>query len=334
MADYGQSRVYFIFAAASGLIKIGIAQDVTTRLRALQGATGDRLHLLTDIPGGRELEQRLHHRFSADRVRGEWFRPSAELLTLIRQHADSDALPTSRALASTALFSPGVFFLLGHKFSGKTYLALQIACALAEGKPSLAGIDGPTGGVLIVNVEDGAGSIRTRLKRLPTGPPANNVRLAFDFPTLTENFVNREEGGFQRLNEIIDGLPEIRLIVLDSWFALAGCWGRNTGTIRQLEHLAEMNHVSFLILHTPEFDNLQRGGDSTLSIIGAANGTLLLRRNFAQRRGDLIVASPELTAVAYTIEQDAVTGYWEQVQPHPRPLLVERRWWELREETP
>jgi Meiotically Up-regulated Gene 113 (MUG113) protein/AAA domain-containing protein len=326
-----EDRVYFIFAAYAGLIKIGIAYDVEARLKALQSNTGDRLHLLLAIPGGRAKEAELHQRFSADRVRGEWFRPSPALLSLVREYGDTEVLPAIHAPACRALFSPGVYFLLGHKFAGKTYLSLQIACDLAKGCASLAGIDRPTGGALVINVEDGAGSVRARLERIPSGPPGPNVQFAFDFPTLTTNFKGRAEEGFAVLEQAIHALPERQLFVLDSWFGLAGCWGRNSGTVEALRRLAEGLGVSFLILHTPEFDNFHRGGLSTLGIIAVADATLLLRRSFAQRRGDLIVASPDLTAVSYSVVQNNKTGFWAQEDGKPRPLSLNSRWWELRE---
>lgn len=67
------AKVYLI-AAASGQIKIGIAQNVRNRLRGLQNAHGDPLSLLVEFEGGREMEQRLHKALAAYRLKGEWFR--------------------------------------------------------------------------------------------------------------------------------------------------------------------------------------------------------------------------------------------------------------------
>lgn len=75
--------VYFIAASARGLIKIGSAVDPAARLRTLSTGSPDRLHLLATIPGGEKRERELHARFAADRVRGEWFRPSANLLAVM-----------------------------------------------------------------------------------------------------------------------------------------------------------------------------------------------------------------------------------------------------------
>lgn len=75
--------VYFILAANSGLIKIGSAVDPASRLRVLQTGSPEPLRLIRTIPGGAELERQLHRDFAADRVHGEWFRPSEVLLDLV-----------------------------------------------------------------------------------------------------------------------------------------------------------------------------------------------------------------------------------------------------------
>lgn len=66
------------FAERDGLIKIGMSGVVEKRMAALHCS------LLATYPGGRDLERRMHERFAADAVGGEWFKPSPELRNLIR----------------------------------------------------------------------------------------------------------------------------------------------------------------------------------------------------------------------------------------------------------
>lgn len=77
------SRVYFVQAGEGGPIKIGVSGDVKTRMASLQGAHFERLRLLGSTPGTSEDERKLHQRFSAARVKGEWFRPVPALLLYI-----------------------------------------------------------------------------------------------------------------------------------------------------------------------------------------------------------------------------------------------------------
>lgn len=325
------AHVYFIQAVTAGLIKIGIAGDVAARLRSLQSNTGDELRLLATQPGGQRREQELHTQFAAYRVRGEWFRPSAALLDLIHEQANSQlrkgrVLPAS---ARSALFSPGVYFLLGRKFSGKTFLALQIACDLAAKRPSFAGIKSPDGDVLVVSLEDGPARIRQRLECIPGGPPCDNVVFTFEVPAPPSTELIEPENAIGQLETALDQLPTTRLVILDSWFALTEEWGRNTLNIRRLNWMGRQHGVSFLVLHTPEFDHGGHWGDPILSIIGAANACLLLRRDSRSRQADLIVASPDLRANAYLINQSGQTGFWQTTDPKPRSMPIEHRWWEL-----
>jgi Meiotically up-regulated gene 113 len=75
--------IYFIQNERTRLIKIGFSGDVYGRMRALQNETPDHLDLLAITNGDREEEIRFHKQFAVDRVTGEWFRPSDQLLAII-----------------------------------------------------------------------------------------------------------------------------------------------------------------------------------------------------------------------------------------------------------
>lgn len=80
--------VYFIQPVGGGLIKIGVATNPDSRLLGLQTGCPVELRLIGVIAGaGQATETELHQRFASTRVRGEWFEPTAELLTLISERA-------------------------------------------------------------------------------------------------------------------------------------------------------------------------------------------------------------------------------------------------------
>lgn len=73
-------HVYFIHNASDDTIKIGIAADVTQRLKQLQPNYAGELKLLGTIPaGGRSTEAELHERFAQYRLHGEWFMRHPEI---------------------------------------------------------------------------------------------------------------------------------------------------------------------------------------------------------------------------------------------------------------
>lgn len=79
--------VYFLQAEQGGLIKIGKADNPASRVATIRRMSPVPLRILAITPGGYELEQKLHRRFAESRAHGEWFCPTSELLSLIKECA-------------------------------------------------------------------------------------------------------------------------------------------------------------------------------------------------------------------------------------------------------
>lgn len=97
--------IYFIQDSATLYIKIGFtASEPEARKAALQTGNPSPLVLLAVMDGDKETESRLHRRFAAQRVAGEWFRPAPDLLLWIIQCAKSEMAKQFRdaALATYA----------------------------------------------------------------------------------------------------------------------------------------------------------------------------------------------------------------------------------------
>ncbi len=77
--------VYFLQQdIEEGSIKIGFTQgQLKNRINALQTGCPYRLKFLHAIEANSILESKLHERFCADRLNGEWFYPSQNLLKFI-----------------------------------------------------------------------------------------------------------------------------------------------------------------------------------------------------------------------------------------------------------
>jgi hypothetical protein len=78
--------VYFIQAEIGGPVKIGVAQDVSKRLAAMQIGSPFPLRVVKVIDtgsGGYYLERKLHERFAHLRERGEWFRVDPEFADFV-----------------------------------------------------------------------------------------------------------------------------------------------------------------------------------------------------------------------------------------------------------
>lgn len=75
--------VYYIQAGDDGPIKIGHADDPWKRLSQVQVGHSEPLRIIAVAQGGAAEEKQTHEKFSEDRIRGEWFRPSAQLIAHI-----------------------------------------------------------------------------------------------------------------------------------------------------------------------------------------------------------------------------------------------------------
>lgn len=76
--------IYFMRSGENGPIKIGFTGNTPmARLSALQTGNPEPLNLIAAIPGVREDETRLHERFAALRIKGEWFRADPELIGFV-----------------------------------------------------------------------------------------------------------------------------------------------------------------------------------------------------------------------------------------------------------
>jgi len=78
-AERGMGAIYFLRMNGKGKVKIGYATNVESRVKALQTACPQTLHLLAFIEGTEYEERALHRQFRAYREDGEWFRVEGKL---------------------------------------------------------------------------------------------------------------------------------------------------------------------------------------------------------------------------------------------------------------
>lgn len=81
--------VYFVQPVNGGPVKIGVSKHPQSRLSSLMSWSPFRLRLLATAPGDEVSEGQLHHRFAKDRLHGEWFRPSPDLMALVEETAQT-----------------------------------------------------------------------------------------------------------------------------------------------------------------------------------------------------------------------------------------------------
>lgn len=83
-----QPVVYFI--RSGELIKIGTSENLPSRYSTFATSGPEQPEILLVIAGDHTQERQVHALFAADRVRGEWFRPSDALMAFIDDLQDQD----------------------------------------------------------------------------------------------------------------------------------------------------------------------------------------------------------------------------------------------------
>ena len=78
--------IYFLRGKETGNIKIGFSMTPTKRKASLQTANYEELEFIGIMDGTLDDEAKLKERFSKFNIRGEWYRPVAEILNFIQQN--------------------------------------------------------------------------------------------------------------------------------------------------------------------------------------------------------------------------------------------------------
>ena len=79
--------VYFV--RAGEYLKIGVADNIFSRMSALQTGCPMRLECVLLLQGGYDLEMELHDRFRGAHHRGEWFVWAEDVATFVRDSRES-----------------------------------------------------------------------------------------------------------------------------------------------------------------------------------------------------------------------------------------------------
>jgi hypothetical protein len=95
--------VYFIAEGPRGAIKIGVTDDPAKRLAALQIGNSRPLRCLGLIDGDAYVESKWHRRFAAQRISGEWFKRTPELVAAIKAERTHTLLTHPRDGRTTRL---------------------------------------------------------------------------------------------------------------------------------------------------------------------------------------------------------------------------------------
>ena len=182
------------------------------------------------------------------------------------------------------LIPEGLTILAGRPKVGKSWLALDIALAVAGGRLVLGDLKPESGDVLYCALEDSARRLQNRLKRIAPGLNEWPERL-----TLTTEWRRLDDGGAQDIREWASEVQNPRLVILDTLASVRPersmketTYDGDYRALRELHEWANSKGIAVLVLrHTrkQESDDPMDSISGTLGLVGCADTGCVLARS-------------------------------------------------------
>ncbi|MBY5841427.1 AAA family ATPase [Rhizobium leguminosarum] len=178
------------------------------------------------------------------------------------------------------VFPEGVTILAGKPKIGKSWLALDIALAVASPNANCLGRSTVHGDALYCALEDNKRRLKRRIK-LCGGQWPERLSLATEWPRL-------DDGGMTRIKQWAQSVPEPKLIILDTLAKVRGEGTRNGQyaedyeALEKLHHWAGENGIAVLVLHHTRKMDAEDPFDTvsgTLGLTGCADTIAVFHRS-------------------------------------------------------
>ena len=233
--------------------------------------------------------------------------------------------------AVPGLIAEGLNLLAGAPKLGKSWLALNIAAAVAYGGIALDKVGVDKGEALYLALEDPPRRLRRRLEALLNGDgPPDGLYFETAWPRLLE-------GGCELLSEWLVEHPACRLVVVDVFAKVRGLssngnvdrYEADYAAMASLKVLADRHGVAFLVVHhtrKASADDYVDAVSGTHGLAGAADAVLVLQRSRGSADAKLQITGRDVEEAEYAMEFVPAKGSWALLEgPAPEYELGETR---------
>lgn len=184
--------------------------------------------------------------------------------------------------AVPGLIPEGVTVLAGAPKAGKSWLALNVAVAVASGGKALGRIPVNPGAVLYLALEDHGRRLQERLRTILAGEPGpRDLQLELRWPRL-------DDGGGEMLDERLSLRPDWRLVIVDVFTKVRrqvrkgdGIYDADYRAVNDLKALADRHEVPIVMVHhirKEGSEDFLAAVTGSFGITGAADAVLGLVR--------------------------------------------------------
>lgn len=210
-------------------------------------------------------------------------------------------LPPVRWIVEPVL-PEGLALLVGKSKLGKSWLALDMAVAVASGGIVASTWRCPPGNVLYAALEDNPRRMQSRLKAVLRGEPSpERLSFWFDLPVGGRAFDRMVES----LSDWLSGHPEARLVIIDTLGRVlppakrgSDPYRDDTASMATLQRLAIDRRVAIVGVHHARKGEAEDAFDAVLgptALMGVADTTMLLRRSRKADVAELLVTGRDVT---------------------------------------
>jgi len=216
--------------------------------------------------------------------------------------------------AVRGVLAEGLGLLVGRPKIGKSWLALNIALAIASGGVALGKIRVDAGDVLYLSLEDNERRLKSRLTSILGDEPCpDRLVLSTSWPKL-------DQRGIQWLEAWAEKHPQGRLIIIDTLQKVRPAASRNGSlygddyqALSGLQEMAGRRGLTILVLHHTR----KMGSDDPLETVsgtqglgGAADSVLVLKRERTQRDATLFVTGRDVEETEITLRWNPLGTSW------------------------
>jgi hypothetical protein len=226
-------------------------------------------------------------------------------------------LPEPRCVVSDVI-PVGLSVLAGKPKVNKSWMALGISLAVAQGGVALGRIDVEPGSVLYIALEDTKRRLQDRLRKMlnaQSGRAAGLERLHWQ----TE-WPRQDKGGLEEMCCWLDAHKDARLIVIDTWVRFRPPKMRGADPYEEdyehgtaVKNIADQYGVACLPVHHCRKLDANDPLDSVRGSVGVtacADAVIVLKRERGKQDGTLFVTGRDIEEQEFAIQWDAQCWLW------------------------
>lgn len=251
------------------------------------------------------------------RLRPEVLKLSSLQLISARNIQEMDLPPINWIVKE--LLPEGLAILAGRPKLGKSWMALNIALAVANGNNALGFFETVKYKVLYIALEDNYLRIQSRMNNILSCEMDKRAPENLFFIKQGETLPKLSDGGLEELKKLIQDDPEIKLIVIDTLGRIKGDKKRHDNNIYQadydlssgLQNLAIQNHVCILLVHHTKKGSEENVFDEisgTTGLTGGVDTMLVIKK--AGEKATLHITGRDVMWNEYAINFDESTYTW------------------------